>query len=132
MSNYDGGRPVSSRCLLDHVGLTEIGMVIGRLACAKLARDHPVVMTNQTSRQKADRIKSGDFYEDCRYHPVLCVKADYSPRGDELRGISLVDGNIGSCSPRHCGPVKLTPDEAIERRVNCVEFKRGLSEPVRA
>jgi hypothetical protein len=51
------------------------------------------------------------------------VKADYSPAGDDLQRISLVDGSIGSCSPRHCGPVKLTPEQAIERLVNWAEFE---------
>lgn len=73
---------------------------------------------------EADPIEAGDFYEDCRYHPVLCVAADYSPEGDDLQGISLVDGGIGSCSPRHCGPVKLTSEQAIERRVNWAHFEK--------
>ncbi|HEX2756229.1 MAG TPA: hypothetical protein VHM48_12235 [Candidatus Limnocylindrales bacterium] len=69
-----------------------------------------------------NRVQPGDFYEDCRYHPVICIEADYSEEGDELRGISLVDGGIGSCSPRHCGPVKMSAAETIERRVNWDQF----------
>jgi hypothetical protein len=61
---------------------------------------------------QADRIKVGDIYEDCAYHPVLCTLADYE--GDELAGISLIDGSSPrSCSPTHCGPVRLTVEEAV-------------------
>jgi hypothetical protein len=80
-------------------------------------------MVNDGSWWELDPIKPGDFYEDCRYHPVLCVMADYSPSGDDLQGISLVDGGIGSCSPRNCGPIKVTPMQAIHRRINWAEFE---------
>lgn len=59
-----------------------------------------------------DRIAVGDIYEDCFYHPVLCTSADYQE--DELSGISLIDGSSPrSCSPSHCGPVRLTVEEAV-------------------
>ena len=86
------------------------------------ARDTVRRMTDDARWWTVDPIEPGDFYEDCRYHPVLCVSADYAADVDDLRGISLVDGGIGSCSPRHCGPVKLTPAQAIERRVDWARF----------
>jgi hypothetical protein len=47
--------------------------------------------------------KPGDIYEDCSYHPCLCVEATES----EVLGISLIDGSqprscdIGACGVRH-------------------------------
>jgi hypothetical protein len=75
-----------------------------------------------------DRISRGEFYEDCRYHPMLCIQP--SPSGDdELVGISLIDGAIGACSEAHCGVVRMTADEAIERKVHWDRFarERGLA-----
>jgi hypothetical protein len=61
---------------------------------------------------QSDLIAVGDIYEDCAYHPVLCTSADYQE--DELSGISLIDGSTPrSCSPTHCGPVRLTVEEAV-------------------
>jgi hypothetical protein len=37
------------------------------------------------------QIKIGDIYEDCGFHPCLCVKID--EEDDEVQGISLVDGS---------------------------------------
>ena len=49
----------------------------------------------------------GDFYEDCSFHPVVCVEVDYDR--DEIIGISLIDGSyMRSCSLRFCGVRKLT------------------------
>jgi len=62
----------------------------------------------------------GDFYEDCRYHPMLCIEV--ASDGDELRGISLITGDVGSCSLNHCGVVRLTAMEAIERRLHWDDF----------
>jgi len=59
----------------------------------------------------------GDIYEDCSYHPVLCVSVDYE--NDDISGISLIDGtHPRSCSLRHCGVRKLTVEEAWEIRLN--------------
>jgi len=62
-----------------------------------------------------DDINPGDIYEDCAYHPVLCTWRD----GDEVAGISLIDGSRPrSCSLTHCGVVKLdlaAVDQAVER-----------------
>jgi hypothetical protein len=56
----------------------------------------------------------GDFYEDCAYHPCLCTYSN----GDDIEGISLVDGSIPrSCSLKHCGIKKLTTEEAIRWRL---------------
>lgn len=52
----------------------------------------------------------GDFYEDYAYHP--CVLA--AVQGDDLIGTSLITGQTGRrCSMRHCGPVHLTPEQAV-------------------
>lgn len=72
----------------------------------------------------------GDFYEDCRYHPMLCVEANYAD--DELLGISLVlGGEPASCSPTHCGVVPMTAEEAIERAVRWDEYAREHGLPAR-
>ena len=64
----------------------------------------------------------GDVYEDCAWHPVLCVSVDYE--NDEICGISLIDGTYPrSCSLRHCGVRKLTVEEAWEVR------QKGPSDP---
>jgi hypothetical protein len=56
-------------------------------------------------------IKIGEYYEDCRYHPNLCVSVDYE--NDSIVGISLLIGVEGDCSPFHCGIRKLTEEEAF-------------------
>jgi hypothetical protein len=56
-------------------------------------------------------IRVGDIFEDCAFHPVLCLGADY--QGDTLWGISLIDGTYPrSCSFIHCGVCKLSLEEA--------------------
>ena len=65
-------------------------------------------------------VNPGEFYEDCRYHPMLCVEANYED--DELVGISLITGDVGSCSPTHCGVIELTVEQAIERRLGWNKF----------
>jgi hypothetical protein len=47
-------------------------------------------------------LSPGDFYEDCTYHPCLCISVNEGD--DEICGISLVDGS----SPR-----QLTFEEAV-------------------
>ena len=55
-------------------------------------------------------LKPGDLYEDCSYHPCLCVAVADS---DEVRGISLVDGSYPrSCSISRCGVRRLSVEEA--------------------
>lgn len=64
----------------------------------------------------------GDIYEDCAYHPVLCISVDYE--NDDISGISLIDGSYPrSCSLRHCGVRKLTVEEAWQIR------RKGPSDP---
>ncbi len=58
-------------------------------------------------------MEPGDIYEDCAYHPVLCVEVDY--KNDAIWGISLIDGSHPrGCSVLHCGVRKLSVDEAWE------------------
>jgi hypothetical protein len=55
-------------------------------------------------------VSPGDFYEDCSYHPCLCIRV----HDDEISGVSLVDGSYPrSCDIHHCGIRKLTLDEAM-------------------
>ena len=57
-------------------------------------------------------LKPGDIYEDCAYHPCLCVFVGPED-DDEVLGMSLIDGtHPRSCSVQHCGIRKLTIDEA--------------------
>jgi hypothetical protein len=59
-------------------------------------------------------IKPGMIYEDCSYHPVLCVDVI---GGDDLIGISLIDASWPrSCSLRQCGVVELTISDVVEAR----------------
>ena len=63
------------------------------------------------SRLNKNGFRVGDIYEDCSYHPVLCTEAG----GGDLWGISLIDGTSPrGCSVFHCGPVKMTLDEAVQ------------------
>lgn len=64
-----------------------------------------------------DEIAPGDYYEDCAFHPCLCVAVNRED--DEILGISLVDGSYPrACSIRHCGPQLLTLKEAIDWKLN--------------
>lgn len=56
-------------------------------------------------------ITVGVIFEDCGFHPVLCTLA--SPEEDELQGISLIDGQIRSCSMFHCGPELLSLGQVL-------------------
>ena len=63
-----------------------------------------------TIEKEAD-IQPGDFYEDCSFHPCLCLRVE----DDEVSGISLVDGSYPrSCSIVGCGIRKLTYEEALQ------------------
>jgi len=60
---------------------------------------------------KTEQFAPGDIYEDCAYHPVLCVSA--SEENDEIWGVSLIDGSYPrNCSLAHCGVRKVTVEEA--------------------
>ncbi len=66
------------------------------------------------ARRKAEKVvKPGQYYEDCSLHPCLCVRVD----GDEVSGISLIDGSYPrSCSLNHCGVIGLTFEQAMDRK----------------
>lgn len=72
----------------------------------------------EMTRVKAELdLSPGDLYEDCAFHPVMCVKVDYEQ--DSIQGISLIDGTYPrSCSLRFCGVRKLAVDEAWNIRLN--------------
>lgn len=60
--------------------------------------------------ESSDEIRPGDFFEDCAYHPCLCV----SSGAGVVDGISLVDGSFPrNCGVPQCGVRKLTAAEAI-------------------
>lgn len=59
---------------------------------------------------RQETFQPGDIYEDCAFHPCLCVKVD----GDSISGISLIDGSSPRlCSLAHCGVRKLSLEEAM-------------------
>lgn len=71
----------------------------------------------------------GDFYEDCRYHPMVCVSID---RVDgELIGISLIDGKLDRCDYYHCGIAKLTPKQAVYWRLKGPDFSKEKLEEMK-
>ena len=60
-------------------------------------------------------MKPGDYYEDCAFHPCLCVRVNEA--ADEVLGISLVDGTYPrACSIKHCRVRGLTLQEALHWR----------------
>jgi hypothetical protein len=64
-----------------------------------------------------NKIKPGDFYQDCAYHPVLCTKSDYA--NDSIEGISLIDGS----SPRLCSFINCKPRKISLRRAVQIKEK---------
>lgn len=63
-----------------------------------------------------DEFRVGDIYEDCAFHPCLCVEIedDGPGAGFCLVGISLIDGTWPrSCSTRGCGPVPIPLDQVM-------------------
>ena len=63
-----------------------------------------------TDIKTADELEPGDFYEDCAYHPCLCI----STGEGVVRGVSLVDGSFPrQCGVPHCAVRKLTFEEAV-------------------
>jgi hypothetical protein len=62
-----------------------------------------------------ERIRPGDIYEDCAFHPVLCTRSD----GDDVEGISLIDASSPrGCDVRHCGVIKLSIAEVLAARAD--------------
>jgi hypothetical protein len=74
------------------------------------------------------KIREGDLYEDCAFHPCLCYLAEPIVASGgwrkwlrrtvdvDLSGISLLDGSRLSCSARHCAPKRLTLAEVVSMR----------------
>lgn len=74
----------------------------------------------------------GELYEDCSYHPCLCVGVDYEEGEDGIWGISLIDGSYPRCcSIFHCGVRKLSVEEAWEIKQRYIRHngKEGWWEP---
>jgi hypothetical protein len=68
-----------------------------------------------TEVRTVDDLKPGDFYEDCAYHPCLCIGTDMGM----VEGISLVDGSFPrQCGIPQCGVRKLTFEEAVIWRMH--------------
>lgn len=66
----------------------------------------------KVSSLKAEKdITPGTIYEDCRYHPLVCIEN----REGDLTGVSMVDGSISCCSYSHCGVIVLTLEQAEDR-----------------
>jgi len=63
-------------------------------------------------------IRVGDYYEDCAFHPCLCISVGADGDEDGLEGFSLVNGGVRSCSARHCGVRLLTVEEAIHWKLH--------------
>jgi hypothetical protein len=71
-------------------------------------------MASVTDNEGA-RIKPGEIYEDCSFHPVLCLYND----GDQIHGVSLIDASAPrACSIGHCAVVKLSVDDVIAARAD--------------
>jgi hypothetical protein len=72
---------------------------------------HNDVVTEHEPR----KIKPGDIYEDCSFHPVLCTFND----GDQIQGISLIDATAPrACSISHCAVTKLSVADVITARTD--------------
>jgi hypothetical protein len=64
--------------------------------------------------KSADELQLGDFYEDCAYHPCLCIGSGMGT----VDGVSLVDGSFPrNCGVPQCRVRKLTAEEAITWRL---------------
>ena len=61
-------------------------------------------------------IKPGDLFEDCAFHPCICIVAGSKDDKDGVEGISLVDGSGRCCSADHCALRLLTLEEAVHWR----------------
>ncbi len=61
------------------------------------------------------RLKVGDIYLDCGWHPVVATEVTimygsvFGPYDWDLAGVSLLDGSAPrSCSANHCAPRKMS------------------------
>jgi hypothetical protein len=64
------------------------------------------------------KVKVGDIYWDCAYHPVLCTESCRVKNrrlfsyNHDVAGVSLFDGSRPrSCSIEHCGVIALNADQ---------------------
>jgi hypothetical protein len=84
-------------------------------ACGSSTRYPAPGLNSIVTEDQPGRIKPGDIYEDCSFHPVLCTFAD----GDEIEGISLIDATTPrACSVGHCGVIKLSVADVIAARAD--------------
>ncbi|UBU13394.1 hypothetical protein [Nonomuraea gerenzanensis] len=67
------------------------------------------------TRDQPGRIRPGDIYEDCSFHPVLCTFND----GDQIGGISLIDASMPrACSVGSCGVIRLSIEDVVAARTD--------------
>jgi hypothetical protein len=82
-----------------------------------VVRPHYALMPKHIKSGK--EIHVGDFYEDCAFHPCLCISVGADKHDpDGLEGISLVNGGVRCCSAEHCGVRLLTVKEAIHWKLH--------------
>ncbi len=62
-------------------------------------------------------LRPGQFYENCNYHPMVCISND----GGDITGVSLIDGEIRCCDLYHCGV--LIFDNMAEARTAVKRYK---------
>ncbi len=75
----------------------------------------------QLENMDTKRIRVGDLYMDCAYHP--CIATFASIKKDDFEGISLIDGSgPRCCSWKHCGITKIKIKTAMFVRNNWSEF----------
>jgi hypothetical protein len=99
-----------------------------KAAKSNLAHDAAEKPAMPIDVKKPGELRPGDLFEDCRYHPCLCIEAGDSADPDGVSGISLVDGTPCGCSIAHCGLRKLTVEEAVQWKYHGppeVEFSPG-------
>src|SRR5688572_5289037 len=85
----------------------------GRVAELFSLGDFTIMPTKLTSPKD---LAPGDYYEDCSYHPCLCMEVDICDEGRDamISGVSLVDGTFPrGCSFVGCWPRKLSFEEAM-------------------
>lgn len=79
----------------------------------------------RAKKKAALEFKPGVIYEDCAYHPCLCIEADYE--NDYMRGISLIDGTIRGCSIFNCGPWVMTVEQALHTKENWATIQADVA-----
>ena len=75
---------------------------------ARIATEYETLMP--LGIEFATDLKTGDYYEDCAYHPCVCIHVE----DGEVCGVSLIDGSYPrSCSVPGCGVRRLSLREAL-------------------